>query len=419
MHLNGDREFFINDSYMQFNLKANLIKDVVGRGSFELRALGFPENGVGVNGSVPNASNTLINNNSEYRDVIQPVETRLNEAYVDIYGFIYDNLDISVGKQKIAWGAADQLTQTDNLFPDDLSDILEMGAKLSANSLKLTQYHDDFTLTGIYIPVFSPSLFPKVNMHGMYQNSMGVANPASLNVSYESPPAKFKNSMYGIKASGLMYGFDTSISYFSGYDDLPFMKTTAVTSAGVDITQVYPEVRVVGFDFAGSIDDIGVWGEFASIHPKEIDYTYTMNGSVVSSMKVLTEPYLRYTLGCDYSFKEIYINTQLSHGFFNQRHVPELSQGGELTDVLFIVVEQKLMDEKVLLQVKFGGEFDEFENIGTFFAPEIVYYPTVATQLTFGWFAAEGVQNNDHYAILRQFHDMGLNQVYAKAKYSF
>jgi len=59
------------------------------------------------------------------KNKVAPIDVDIREAYVDFKGFIFDNLDLRIGRQRIAWGTADKLNPTDNLNPDDLEDIWE------------------------------------------------------------------------------------------------------------------------------------------------------------------------------------------------------------------------------------------------------------------------------------------------------
>ena len=59
-------------------------------------------------------------------DRIQPSRLEIYEGYIDIYGLLLDNLDMRIGKQRIAWGTADKLNVVDNLNPDDFEDILDL-----------------------------------------------------------------------------------------------------------------------------------------------------------------------------------------------------------------------------------------------------------------------------------------------------
>ncbi|MCK4579157.1 MAG: hypothetical protein KAU50_10230, partial [Candidatus Marinimicrobia bacterium] len=82
------------------------------------------------------------------------------EAYLDLYEFGLDNLDLRVGRQIISWGTADALNPTSNLSPDDLEDIYNFGAQLGTNAINATYYIGDANLNAVYIPVFTPATLP-------------------------------------------------------------------------------------------------------------------------------------------------------------------------------------------------------------------------------------------------------------------
>lgn len=64
----------------------------------------------------------------------------IREAYVDFYGFIFNNLDIRIGRQRIVWGTGDKINPTDNLNPYDLEVPWEFGERLGSNGIKASYY---------------------------------------------------------------------------------------------------------------------------------------------------------------------------------------------------------------------------------------------------------------------------------------
>ena len=73
-------------------------------------------------------------------NLVYPTFLDIREAYLDVYGFMWDNVDLRIGKQRIAWGKADRLNPTDNLNPYDFSDLFLMGEKTPSNALKVSAY---------------------------------------------------------------------------------------------------------------------------------------------------------------------------------------------------------------------------------------------------------------------------------------
>ena len=81
------------------------------------------------------------------RDLMGPDKRKLNpwdlilrEAYVDLYEFLSPNLDLRIGRQRIAWGTADKINPTDNINPDDLEDIWDFGRHIPTTSMQATYY---------------------------------------------------------------------------------------------------------------------------------------------------------------------------------------------------------------------------------------------------------------------------------------
>lgn len=183
----------------------------------------------------------------------------VDEAYLDYYG---DSFDLRVGKQRVSWGTAVELNPTNILNPVDLSEPL--GDRRAVWMAKLDYYTGNgLQVTGVYIPFFEPA---------------AEQIPGLPSVTVYKPEATFENSEYAMKASLLgVRGFDASISYFSGYEDLP----VPVKSDGGPIQKaIYPEVQTIGVDFATAIDDFGLWVEGAYSKPSGLpEYHHWVVGS--------------------------------------------------------------------------------------------------------------------------------------------
>ena len=69
------------------------------------------------------------------------------EIYLKAHDLFAPGLDLSIGKQRITWGTADKLNPTDNLNPDDFSDIFDWGAKVPSTSALLSYtFPNDWSL---------------------------------------------------------------------------------------------------------------------------------------------------------------------------------------------------------------------------------------------------------------------------------
>ncbi len=159
------------------------------------------------------------------REKINPLDFEVWEAYVDIFGFPLENLDLRIGKQRIAWGTADTLNPTDNLNPDDFSDPLDFGRKLPTTALLATYYLGDYTLTGIWQPALRPVLLPQTGFT-FAQEMPSLPLPPTLTIKKREerlilPEPLPKNSMFAAKLKSTLLNVDWSISYSRGFDDLP------------------------------------------------------------------------------------------------------------------------------------------------------------------------------------------------------
>jgi hypothetical protein len=88
------------------------------------------------------------------------LRTHLWEYYLNIYDFLFKNVDFKVGKQRIAWGKADKLNITDVLNPFDFQNPFDLGKKFPSFSFLFDIYlprETNFEI--VFIPDFSPPLF--------------------------------------------------------------------------------------------------------------------------------------------------------------------------------------------------------------------------------------------------------------------
>lgn len=207
------------------------------------------------------------------------VNSSLREGYGDIY---LDSLDLRIGKQIVKWGRADGVNPTDNLTPWNytllFSDDNELRNGISA--FKANYYHEKITVTAIWIPLFEPNNTPI---------------PPQFEITKKEPSKTIGNSEYAFKIDSTGGLFDWSLSYFDGFDLMPDL----ALNSGIALR--YPRIRVIGGDFASTIDKFGIRGEAA--------YFFTEDESGDDPQK--KNPYLFYVLGVDRNLREdLYLNIQ-------------------------------------------------------------------------------------------------------------
>jgi hypothetical protein len=358
-----------------------------------------------------------------------PTDLSVWEAYADIYGFLVENFDLRVGKQRLAWGTADKLNPTDNLNPDDFSDLLNFAEKIPTWAIKGSAYVGDVTLTAIWLPGLEAVLLPRdgaaLFLGGEVGGSGRGVQIVSLQDNLAYPARRPKNSMFAFKFAGTLAGWDYSLSYFNGYDDVPILQRSEMTQVGIDgeVRQFaasmdlgFPKMQVLGADFASELFGLGVWGEGALFFPKKVITQTVVRTDVGTETETEValddQPYLKFTLGADYTFPGgWYLNGQWMHGFFTERG------GDNLHDYFLARLERSFLDDEV--EIALGGVLevgrwsDLSQNYGYGLYPEITYRGIDNLEVMVGAFLVDGKANT----LFGSWN--GIDQGYLRVKVSF
>ncbi len=381
-----------------------------------LRGYGFPD------------VNNTFDLQMQEKDKVYNWGLEFREAYLDLYQFGLNDLDIRIGRQIIVWGTADKINPTNNISPDDLEDIFNFGEQLGTNAIKADYYWNDVTLTGVFVPVFTPATLPFGNYSQAFVPAFNVPPGMSIrNISDKItlPETKLsETSQFAFKAATNLFDYDLSLSYYNGRDDFPLADETVITpvdtlgTTDIQSGMIYPKMQVIGADFSGSIFDIGVWGEGALFLPDKVDmntYIQTPFGlnRINKSIALDDDPYFKYVVGFDYTFSNSwYVNTQFIHGFIHERG------NDNLNDYIAFRIEKKFFNDKLKV-VPIGGvitvtDWDDLDkNYGIAGNPEITYYPTDNIEMKTGAFILYGEGDNMFSRIQDQ------DELYVKAKVSF
>ena len=210
----------------------------------------------------------------------------IREAYVDYFS---KKFDIRMGNQIITWGTADAINPTNNINPIDYSDLLDTdGERRGVFSVNTKYYFSNFTLQGIWVPIYNSSILPKQNSRWFPEldNHVLLPNGTSIPLSYvfdstKLPTNGLSSSQFAFKLATVANGWDLSASYYYGFDDLPSYKKQinfdpTYTSATVTVLPEIHKLQVYGFDFSKAIGKYGLRGEasyFRTEDPEgKIDY---------------------------------------------------------------------------------------------------------------------------------------------------
>lgn len=344
----------------------------------------------------------------------------VRNAYVDFYGFLFPQLDLRVGSQIEVWGTADQINPTDYLNPYDFSDPFDFGRKLSNTMLKTSVYISAFTFTGALVPIFKPTRLPDDD--ALFGSSMDEMLPPgmtlhSLSQNIIMPEKNARNMSGAFKVGVNAFDYDFSLSYFYGRDHLPLptaisMTPVSPTALDMTVTMQYPQIQVVGLDFAGAIKDVGIWGEGAIVIPEKVETDITMptpQGTMTITETTLdNEPFLKGVLGLDYTFKGgVYVQTQYIHGF-----IGEIGKDN-LGDYIMIALEKSFINDELTIRLAGGIEIQNRDKISFIPLPELSYKPGYGFELALGAYIIEG----DKETTFGKWDDK--DEVYLKIKKSF
>lgn len=423
-----DERFLLKDpqdwAWNENRLTLNLEKKLSGSSKFHsevwLRNIGLPK---------ITHSSDLFN-----KGIVDPYNLEIREAYIQFYGFLSKKLDVTIGRQRIVWGTADQLNPTDNLNPYDMEDILDFGRHRGSDAIRLQYYFSNgFSLQGVFIPFFQPANMPV----GIFSDVLnpGIDLPMGLELKELSDTMLMprynlnESTVAGLKYKGFVKGVDLSVSYVWGINGLPFgTRNTLIPvdeQGGIRIESQLSFARnhIIGADMVTSIFGIGFWAEAALFIPeKDIVMTndltalFPMFHVPITQDSLLldkSKPYLKFIVGGDYFFAGGgYFNLQYMHGFIHER-------GREnLNDYFFLQYEKKFLNDKLKLAPLSGGFIvTGWDNIANRYAlvymPEIAYSATPNAEISLSAIFFDGKGGN-LFANLRDY-----NMVKFGMRYSF
>lgn len=152
---------------------------------------------------------------------------------------------LDVGKQFIRWGKADIVNPTDYFAPRDFLNVMDQELLAVSGARAAAQWRSE-TFDVVWVPWFTPSRTPLLD-----QRWTAVA-PAAAPIAFVdvSGPVP-KGSQAGIRWGHTGARYETSLSYFEGFNHLPNIESTPVRAPfEVGIAREYPALRSYGLDLA-------------------------------------------------------------------------------------------------------------------------------------------------------------------------
>ncbi|MEE4256021.1 MAG: hypothetical protein V2I47_03200 [Bacteroidales bacterium] len=396
-----------NENRLNLELKKNFNNKGAFYSDIWLRSFGFP---------FLTGTDQLFNT-----DDVSPYNLQIREAYIDIYDFLLEGLDLRVGRQRIAWGTGDRINPTDNLNSDDLEDIWDFGRHLGSDGFKFDYYFSDYHLEAVYIPFFTPAVLPRGDWSDAFMpfpDLPPMVELGTLSDSLATPQYKIgESSSYGLKFGGFLLGYDFSLSYVYNRDDFPIQYYNFITLNPPNLIDIksdlfYHRQHVFGADISGAIGSVGIWGELGVFLPeKEVVMTTDLSALGMppqDSVVLKKQAYARYVVGMDYTFMDgSYFNFQFFHGFVTERGQ------GNLNDYFMLAWEKNLFNDKLKI-IPLAGAFivSDWDDIGNNYAwiysPAISYYPNINTEINLGCRIIDGEGDNT-FALVKDYDEIFLS----------
>jgi hypothetical protein len=155
---------------------------------------------------------------------------------------------LELGRQFIRWGKADILNPTDRFAPKDY-----LGSVVSSNFLgviaaRATYESGSNTVDVVWQPLFTPSRTPLLNQRwtSLPEEAQGIT--------IIDDGARYPGgSQYGARFNHVGTGYEASVCFFDGYNNLPYFTATESISglaSVVNVQRYYPKLRLYGADLA-------------------------------------------------------------------------------------------------------------------------------------------------------------------------
>lgn len=154
-------------------------------------------------------------------------------------------LTLDVGKQFIRWGKTDVVTPTDRLAPRDYLNVIN-SEFLAVTGVRAVLQAGAETFEAVWVPRFTPSRTP------LFDQRWTVVPPELAHIPIiDAGAALPARSQGGVRWSHVGGGFEYSLSFFDGFNNLPNIAVDAQTlPTALSWTRIYPAIRMYGADTA-------------------------------------------------------------------------------------------------------------------------------------------------------------------------
>jgi hypothetical protein len=213
----------------------------------------------------------------------------LDEAYLEAS---FRSVELRVGKQKVSWGRLDELQPTDNLNPEDLTEVLfrpELERKIGVPGARLTWYAGAWTTDAVWNPFYTALRLPHdqdrwfpplLQFPDHATTPLGTVPVEAHYPDVEAPPHTLASSDAAIRVGRQVGNAAITASLFHGWDKTATFAAggtatvvptgdpaqPAAPSIDIDIRPTLHRVTVVGADLAVPVLLLALRAEAAWIH---------------------------------------------------------------------------------------------------------------------------------------------------------
>ncbi|HHY10729.1 MAG TPA: hypothetical protein GX528_09240 [Firmicutes bacterium] len=211
-------------------------------------------------------------------------------------------VDYTLGRQVISWGTADGFNPTNYFARLDSSALTSGdfgGEPFWAG--QATYYAKDWSVTGVVIPFFKAQKIDSLMKEMMLEVDPQAGFILDAIATTKKPDSIGKDFEAALRAETFIKGFDVQASIFTGFEPLPGIRTKFDPTAAplpIKFEGEYRRQHFVGLATAGTIGDVGVWGEAAYGGPTP----FAESENPLEMVLAVNERYLQAVLGADYTF---------------------------------------------------------------------------------------------------------------------
>jgi hypothetical protein len=320
---------------------------------------------------------------------------------MDIY---FDKVDLRIGKQQIIWGKAEGVFITDIVSPKDLREFLLPEfeeIRMGVTALKFNYYLGDHTLEAVWLPVFTPTLFPEKG--SIWRPRMDFPITPQYDYSRQDVKGSLENSEFFTKYSAMTSAIDFEIIAGYAWDDDPTMHISKTIDAqtmqlsALTVTPQHHRLGLGGGSFSSTLGPVVLRSEGAWYFGK---YFNTADA-------VLKKDYVHYLLGFDYTLWDINLSGQ-----FIQQAIMDYDtaiEQDEFNNTVTVLARRDFMRETLTMEL---FSYIGLNNQDALIRPRIYYDLADGFEILLG--ANLFVGNEGQFG---QFSDN--NMGYFKVKYSF